>query len=77
MRAQIFPAHVPVDFQAGKVIMNVMMKTTIVGVNGMEQTVAVVMLIPNIVQLVNVFNQLEIIMIFLVYIMEVVMIPKW
>ena len=40
--------------QAGKVIIVVMIKTTIVDVNGMEETVVVMMLTHNLVQLVNV-----------------------
>ena len=36
-------ALVPVKVLAGKVIMNVMMETTIVDVNGMEETVVVIM----------------------------------
>ena len=47
-------ALVPVDIPAIKVMAFVMMKTTIVDVNGMEETVVVVMSTHNIVQLVNV-----------------------
>ena len=45
---------IPVVFRAGKVITIVMMKTTIADVNGMEETVVVVMLTQLTVQLVNV-----------------------
>ena len=44
----------PVMMKAGKVINIVMMQTTIVDVNGMEETAVVVTLTHNIVQLVNV-----------------------
>ena len=47
-------ALVPVEVLNGKEITFVMMKTTIVDVNGMEETVVVVMLTQIIVQLVNV-----------------------
>ena len=43
----------------GKVITPVMIKTTIVDVNGMEETVAVVMLTQFIVQFVNVWTQMN------------------
>ena len=42
-----------VVFPTLKVMATVMMKTTIVDVNGMEETVVVVMLTQNTVQLVN------------------------
>ena len=45
---------VPVIKIAGKVTTIVMMKTTILDVNGMEETVVVVMLSHHFVQLVNV-----------------------
>ena len=44
----------PVIHMTGKVMIIVMMKTTIADVNGMQETVVVVMLTLNIVQLVNV-----------------------
>ena len=47
-------ALVPVFILAGKLITIVMMETTIVDVNGMEETVVVVMLTHSIVQFVNV-----------------------
>ena len=50
----LFHALVPVIILTGKVITIVMIKTTIVDVNGMEETVAVVMLTQFIVQLVSV-----------------------
>ena len=45
--------------KAGKVINIVMMQTTIVDVNGMEETAVVVTLTHNIVQLVNVLIQMQ------------------
>ena len=55
----IIHAMIPVVNLDGKVIKPVMMKIIIVDVNGMEETVAVMMLTHNIVQLVNVCNQLQ------------------
>ena len=54
-------ALVPVEVKEvyhGKEIIYVMMKTIIVDVNGMEETVVVVMLTQLIVQLVNVWIQM-------------------
>ena len=47
-------ALVPVEVLERKVMTIAMMKTTIVDVNGMEETVVVVISIQNIVQIVNV-----------------------
>ena len=52
-------AMIPVIKKTGKVITIVMIPTTIVDVNGMEETVVVVMLTQLIVQFVNVWTQMN------------------